>query len=406
MRVRNSYNARGRSAKAICMTHQEQDFSDIRESVAKLCAQFPGEYWRKLDREMAYPKEFVQALIDAGYLSVLIPEEYGGSGLKLSAAAAILEEIQRAGCNGGACHAQMYTMGTLLRHGSEEQKAKWLPRIASGELRLQAFGVTEPGSGTDTSSLKTFAKREGNDRYIVNGQKIWTSRAEYSDLMILLARTTPKEQAAKRTDGLSVFIVDMQAAKKAGGLTIRPIRTMMNHSTTEVFFDNMEVPAENLIGEEGKGFRYILSGMNAERILIASECVGDAKWFINKASTYARERSVFGRPIGQNQGIQFPIAKSYANMRAAELMVREATRLYEAGKDCGAEANMAKMLAADASFEAANACIQTHGGFGFAEEYDIERKFRETRLYSVAPISTNLILSHLAEHVLGMPRSY
>ena len=388
------------------MTHQEQDFSDIRESVAKLCAQFPGEYWRKLDREMAYPKEFVQALIDAGYLSVLIPEEYGGSGLKLSAAAAILEEIQRSGCNGGATHAQMYTMGTLLRHGSEEQKSKWLPRIASGELRLQAFGVTEPTSGTDTSSLKTFAKREGNDHYVVKGQKIWTSRAEYSDLMILLARTTPKEQAAKRTDGLSVFIVDMQEAKKAGGLTIRPIRTMMNHATTEVFFDNMKVPVENLIGEEGKGFRYILSGMNAERILIASESIGDAKWFIKKASDYAKERTVFGRPIGQNQGIQFPIAKSYANMRAAELMVKEATRLYEAGKDCGAEANMAKMLAADASFEAANACIQTHGGFGFAEEYDIERKFRETRLYSVAPISTNLILSHLSEHVLGMPRSY
>ncbi len=387
------------------MTHQETDYSDIRESVAKLCAQFPGEYWRKLDREMAYPKEFVQALIDAGYLSVLIPEEYGGSGLKLSAAAAILEEIQRAGCNGGATHAQMYTMGTLLRHGSEEQKSKWLPRIASGELRLQAFGVTEPTSGTDTTSLKTFAKREG-DHYVVNGQKIWTSRAEYSDLMILLARTTPKEQAAKRTDGLSVFIVDMQEAKKAGGLTIRPIRTMMNHATTEVFFDNMKVPAENLIGEEGKGFRYILSGMNAERILIASECVGDAKWFIKKASDYARERTVFGRPIGQNQGIQFPIAKSYANMRAAELMVKEATRLYEAGKDCGAEANMAKMLAADASFEAANACIQTHGGFGFAEEYDVERKFRETRLYSVEPISNNLILSHLSEHVHGMPRSY
>jgi acyl-CoA dehydrogenase len=389
------------------MTQTENnEFSDIRESIAKLCAQFPGEYWRKLDREMAYPQEFVKALIDAGYLSVLIPEEYGGSGLKLSAAAAIMEEIQLSGCNGGACHAQMYTMGVLLRHGSDAQREKWLPRIASGELRLQAFGVTEPTSGTDTSSLKTFAKREGNGDYIVNGQKIWTSRAEYSDLMILLARTTPKEQAAKRTDGLSVFLVDMQEAKKAGGLSIRPIRTMMNHSTTEVFFDNLRVPAENLIGEEGKGFRYILSGMNAERILIAAECVGDAKWFINKASTYAKERSVFGRPIGQNQGIQFPIAKAYANMRAAELMVREATRLYEAGKDCGAEANIAKMLAADASWEAANACVQTHGGFGFAEEYDIERKFRETRLYSVAPISTNLILSFLAEHVLGMPRSY
>ncbi|MBN8981115.1 MAG: acyl-CoA/acyl-ACP dehydrogenase, partial [Rhizobiales bacterium] len=308
--------------------------------------------------------------------------------------------------NGGGCHAQMYTMGTLLRHGSEDQKKKWLPKIASGELRLQAFGVTEPTSGTDTTSLKTFAKKDGNSRYIVNGQKIWTSRAEHSDLMILLARTTPKEQAAKRTDGLSVFIVDMREARKDGGLTIRPIRTMMNHSTTEVFFDNLKVPAENLIGEEGKGFRYILSGMNAERILIASECIGDAKWFIEKATNYAKERAVFGRPIGQNQGIQFPIAKAYANMRAAELMVKEATRLYEAGADCGAEANMAKMLAADTSFEAANACIQTHGGFGFAEEYDIERKFRETRLYSVAPISTNLILSHLAEHVLGMPRSY
>jgi alkylation response protein AidB-like acyl-CoA dehydrogenase len=381
-----------------------EDYADIREAVAKLCAQFPGEYWRKLDREMAYPKAFVDALTEAGYLSVLVPEEYGGSGLKLSAAAAVLEEIQRAGCNGGGCHAQMYTMGTVLRHGSDEQKAKWLPKIASGELRLQAFGVTEPTSGTDTTSLKTTARRDG-DHYVVNGQKIWTSRAEHSDLMILLARTTPKDQVKKRTEGLSVFIVDMREAK-GNGLTIRPIRTMMNHATTEVFFDNMKVPAENLIGEEGKGFRYILSGMNAERILIAAECIGDAKWFIAKATNYAKDRVVFGRPIGQNQGIQFPIAKAYASMRAAELMVREATRRYEAGMDCGAEANMAKMLAADASFEAANAAIQTHGGFGFAEEYDIERKFRETRLYSVAPISTNLILSHLAEHVLGMPRSY
>jgi acyl-CoA dehydrogenase len=386
------------------MTEQQDDYADIRDAVAKLCSQFPGEYWRKLDREMAYPSTFVDALTKAGYLSVLIPEEYGGSGLKLSAAAAILEEIQRAGCNGGGCHAQMYTMGTLLRHGSEAQKAKWLPKIASGELRLQAFGVTEPTSGTDTSSLKTFARRDGNS-YIVNGQKIWTSRAEHSDLMILLARTTPKDQVQKRTDGLSVFIVDMREAKQAG-LTIRPIRTMMNHATTEVFFTDMRVPAENLIGEEGKGFRYILSGMNAERILIAAECVGDAKWFIAKATNYAKERVVFGRPIGQNQGIQFPIAKAYASMRAAELMVREATRKYEAGLDCGAEANMAKMLAADASFEAANACMQTHGGFGFAEEYDVERKFRETRLYQVAPISTNLILSYVAEHVLGMPRSY
>ncbi|WP_316177433.1 acyl-CoA dehydrogenase family protein [Bradyrhizobium sp. SZCCHNRI1009] len=384
--------------------HQHDDYADIRDAVAKLCAQFPGEYWRKLDREMAYPSAFVDALTQAGYLSVLIPEEYGGAGLKLSAAAAILEEIQRAGCNGGGCHAQMYTMGTVLRHGSAEQKAKWLPKVASGELRLQAFGVTEPTSGTDTTSLKTVAKRDG-DGYIVNGQKIWTSRAEYSDLMILLARTTPKDQVQKRTEGLSVFIVDMREAKKAG-LTIRPIRTMMNHATTEVFFTDMRVPAENLIGEEGKGFRYILSGMNAERILIAAECVGDAKWFIAKATAYAKERVVFGRPIGQNQGIQFPIAKAYASMRAAELMVKEATRKYEAGQDCGAEANMAKMLAADASFEAANACIQTHGGFGFAEEYDVERKFRETRLYQVAPISTNLILSYVAEHVLGMPRSY
>ncbi len=388
------------------MTAQEQqdEFHDIRDAVAKLCAQFPGEYWRKLDRQMAYPKEFVDALTEAGYLSVLIPEEYGGSGLKLSAAAAILEEIQRAGCNGGGCHAQMYTMGTVLRHGNDAQKAQYLPGIASGKLRLQAFGVTEPTSGTDTSSLKTVAKRDG-DHYIVNGQKIWTSRAEHSDLMILLARTTPKERAKKRTDGLSVFIVDMREAK-GKGLEIRPIRTMMNHATTEVFFTDMRVPAENLIGEEGKGFRYILSGMNAERILIAAECIGDAKWFIAKATAYAKERAVFGRPIGMNQGIQFPIAKAYAAMRAAELMVKEATRKYEAGLDCGAEANMAKMLAADASWEAANACVQTHGGFGFAEEYDVERKFRETRLYQVAPISTNLILSYVAEHVLGLPRSY
>ena len=379
-------------------------YHEIRDAVAKLCAQFPGEYWRKLDREMAYPKDFVNALTEAGYLSVLIPEEYGGAGLKLSAAMAILEEIQRAGCNGGGCHAQMYTMGTLLRHGNDAQKAQWLPKIASGELRLQAFGVTEPTSGTDTTSLKTVARREG-DHYVVNGQKIWTSRAEHSDLMILLARTTPRDQVQKRTEGLSVFIVDMRQAR-GNGLTIRPIRTMMNHATTEVFFDNMKVPAENLIGEEGKGFRYILSGMNAERILIAAECIGDAKWFIAKATNYAKDRVVFGRPIGQNQGIQFPIAKAYASMRAAELMVHEAARKYEAGLDCGAEANMAKMLAADASWEAANAAIQTHGGFGFAEEYDVERKFRETRLYQVAPISTNLILSYVAEHILGLPRSF
>jgi acyl-CoA dehydrogenase len=383
---------------------ESAEIREIRGAVSKLCEAFPGEYWRKLDRDMAYPADFVKALTGSGFLSVLIPEEYGGAGLPISAAAAILEEIQRAGCNGSACHAQMYTMGTVLRHGSPEQKGKWLPKIASGELRMQAFGVTEPASGTDTSSIKTFAKRDG-DHYVVSGQKIWTSRADYSDVMLLLARTTPKESAAKRTDGLSVFLVDMREAKQAG-MTIRPIRTMMNHSTTEVFFDSVRVPAANLIGEEGKGFRYILSGMNAERILIAAECIGDAKWFIEKASHYARERSVFGRPIGQNQGVQFPIAKAYAAMRAAELMVHDAARRYEAGADCGAEANMAKMLAADASWEAANVCLQTHGGFGFAEEYDIERKFRETRLYQVAPISTNLVLSYLAEHVLGLPRSY
>ncbi len=380
------------------------DYADIRDAVAKLCADFPGEYWRKLDREMAYPQVFVNALTESGFLAALIPEEYGGAGLRLSAAAVIMEEIQRQGCNGAACHAQMYVMGTVLRHGNAEQKQRYLPKIASGELRLQAFGVTEPTSGTDTTALRTTARREG-DHYVINGQKIWTSRAAQSDLMLLLARTTPRDQVGRKTDGLSVLLLDMREAIQAG-LTIRPIRTMMNHATTEVFFDNVKVPVENLIGEEGKGFRYILSGMNAERILIASECVGDAKWFIDKASTYAKERHVFGRPIGQNQGIQFPIAKAYANMRAAELMVREAIRLYEAGDNPGAEANMAKMLAADASFEAANACVQTHGGFGFAEEYDVERKFRETRLYQVAPISTNLILSFLAEHVLGMPRSY
>jgi acyl-CoA dehydrogenase len=376
----------------------------VRNAISKLCEAFPGEYWRKLDREMAYPSEFVKALTTAGFLSVLIPEDYGGAGLPISAAAAILEQIHRAGCNGAACHAQMYIMGTILRYGTPVQKEKWLPKIASGELRLQAFGVTEPTSGTDTASLKTTAKRDG-DVYVVNGQKIWTSRAEYSDLMLLLARTTPKEQSTKRTKGLSVFLVDMNEAKRAG-MTIRPIRTMMNHSTTEIFFDGVRVPAANLIGEEGDGFRYILSGMNAERILIAAECIGDAKWFLEKASKYAKERSVFGRPIGQNQGVQFPIAKAYAAMRAAELMVHDAARRYEAGADCGAEANMAKMLAADASWEAANTCVQTHGGFGFADEYDVERKFRETRLYQVAPISTNLVLSYIAEHVLGLPRSY
>lgn len=377
---------------------------DLREAISKLCAKYPGDYWRNLDREMAYPTEFVDELTKAGWLAVLIPEAYGGAGLPLSAAAAILEEMQAAGCNGGACHAQMYTMGTLLRHGSEAQKAEYLPAIAKGDLRLQAFGVTEPTSGTDTGALRTTAIRDG-DTYVINGQKIWTSRAAHSDLMMVLARTTPLQDGMKKTAGLSVIMVDIRTAIDHG-LTIRPIRTMMNHATTEVFFDNLRVPAANLIGEEGKGFRYILTGMNAERILIAAECVGDAKWFIQTATEYAKTREVFGRPIGQNQGVQFPIAKAYANMRAAELMVREAIRLYEAGENPGAEANMAKMLAADASFEAANMCIQTHGGFGFAEEYDIERKFRETRLYQTAPISTNLILSYLAEHVLGLPRSY
>jgi acyl-CoA dehydrogenase len=378
--------------------------ADIRAAVASLCANFGGAYWQSLDRDMTYPTEFVTALTEAGWLSVLIPEEYGGGGLPLTAAAAILEEIQRAGCNGGACHAQMYTMGTILRHGSAEQKQRYLPAIARGELRLQAFGVTEPTSGTNTGALRTRAVLAG-DHYVVNGQKIWTSRAEHSDLMVLLVRTTPLAEGMKHTDGLSVLLVDMRDAV-GNGLTIRPIRTMMNHATTEVFFDDLRVPAENLIGDEGRGFRYILAGMNAERILIAAECVGDAKWFIDKAVAYAGERSVFGRPIAEHQGVQFPIARAYANMRAAELMVREAIVRYESGGDCGAEANMAKMLAADASFEAANVCIQTHGGFGFAEEYDIERKFRETRLYQVAPISTNLILSYLGEHVLGMPRSY
>jgi alkylation response protein AidB-like acyl-CoA dehydrogenase len=380
------------------------DLAPIREAVRALCANFPGAYWRTLDRERAYPTEFVAALTKAGFLAALIPEQYGGSGLPMSAAAAILEEIHASGCNGAACHAQMYTMGTVLRHGSAEQKERYLPGIARGELRLQAFGVTEPTSGTDTLGLRTTATRDG-DHYIVNGQKIWTSRAEHSDLMLLLARTAPREQAASRTAGLSVFLVDMREVK-GNGLTIRPIRTMMNHGTTEVFFENMRVPADSLIGNEGEGFRYILSGMNAERILIAGESIGDAKWFIGKATAYARERVVFGRPIGQNQGVQFPIARAYMAMRAAELMVREAAALYEAGKDCGAEANMAKQLAAEASWEAADMCVQTHGGFGFAEEFDVERKFREARLYRVAPISTNLVLSYIAEHVLGLPRSY
>ena len=378
------------------------DLAEIRAAIARLCAGFPGEYWRRLDAERAYPTAFVQALTKAGYLACLIPAEYGGSGLGLAAAAAILEEIHKSGCNGAACHAQMYVMGTLLRHGSAEQKLRWLPQIASGELRLQAIGVTEPSAGTDTAAIQTTAVRQG-DRYVVNGQKVWTSRAEHSDLLLLLARTTPRDRVAKRTEGLSVFLVDLRAAR---GVAIRPIRTMLNHATTEVFFENLEVPVANLIGEEGKGFRYILAGMNAERILIGAECIGDAKWLIEKARNYARERSVFGRPIGQNQGVQFPIARAYAQMRAAELMVHEAAGLYAAGRDCGPEANMAKMIAADAAWAAADMCVQTHGGFGFAEEFDIERKFRETRLYQVAPISTNLILSYVAEHVLGLPRSF
>jgi len=378
---------------------------EIRRSVAALCEKFPGEYWREQDRERAYPTEFVKALTDAGFLAVLVPEEYGGSGLPISAAAAVLEEIHKSGCNGGACHAQMYIMGTVLRHGSPEQKQKFLPKIASGELRLQAFGVSEPTSGTDTLSLRTTAVKKGNDRYVVNGQKIWTSRAEHSDLMLLLARTTPREEVQKKTDGLSVFLVDMQESLKKG-MEIRPIRTMINHSTTEIFFDELEIPADSLVGEEGKGFRYILDGMNAERILISHESLGDARWFLKKAVDYANERSVFGRPIGKNQGIQFPLAKAYANTEAAALMSERAAQLFEAGKPCGAESNMAKMLAADAAWEAGDTCVQTFGGFAFAEEYDVERKYREARLYRVAPISTNLVLAYLAEHVLGLPRSY
>jgi alkylation response protein AidB-like acyl-CoA dehydrogenase len=378
--------------------------AEIRDGVRRLCARFPGAYWRELDERRGYPTEFVAALTEAGYLGALIPEEYGGAGLPLSAAAAILETVHAEGCNGAACHAQMYIMGTILRHGSPAQKASYLPGIADGSLRLQAFGVTEPTSGTDTTSLRTFARRDG-DNYVVNGQKIWTSRAEHSDLMLLLARTTPRDQVARKTEGLSTFIVDMRAAL-AHGLTIRPIRTMMNHNSCEVFFDNLIVPAENLVGEAGKGFRYILDGMNAERLLIAAESIGDAKWFTAKSVAYARERNVFGRPIGQNQGIQFPIARAYVQWRAAELMVAAGCARFDAGEPGGEEANMAKLLAADAAWAAAEACVQTHGGFGFAAEYDVERKFRETRLYQVAPISTNLILSYLAEHVLGLPRSY
>ena len=383
---------------------ETDDIAEIRRAVQALCADFSGEYWRAKDRDRAYPGEFVDALTKAGFLAALIPEEFGGSGLKLDAAAVIMEEIQSSGCNGASAHAQMYIMNTLLRYGSAEQKAAYMPGIADGSLRLQAFGVSEPASGTDTLSLRTVAVKDG-EHYVINGQKIWTSRAEHSDLMLLLARTTPREQVVSKTEGLSIFLVDMRAAL-GNGLTIKPIRTMMNHSTTEVFFDDLRIPASSLIGEEGKGFRYILSGLNAERVLIAAECVGDAKWFIEKATGYAKERQVFARPIGQNQGVQFPIARCYAQMRAAELMVHHAAQAYDAGGNPGAEANMAKLLASEASWAAADMCVQTFGGFGFAEEYDVERKFREARLYTVAPISTNLILSYLAEHVLGLPRSY
>ncbi|MEP3051707.1 MAG: acyl-CoA dehydrogenase family protein [Erythrobacter sp.] len=386
------------------MIEESEEIAEIRRAVRALCDEFPGEYWRAKDASREYPGEFVDALTKAGFLAALIPGEYGGSGLKLDAAAVIMEEIQASGCNGGAAHAQMYIMNTILRYGSDAQKNEYLPKIASGEIRLQAFGVSEPTSGTDTLSLKTRAVKDGGE-YVINGQKIWTSRAEHSDLMLLLARTTPREEVEKKTDGLSMFLVDMREVV-GKGMAIKPIRTMMNHSSCEVFFDDMRIPASALVGEEGKGFRYILSGMNAERILIAAECIGDAKWFIEKATDYAKDRNVFKRPIGQNQGVQFPIARSYAQMRAAELMVYHAAEVYDQGGNPGAEANMAKMLASEASWAAADMCVQTFGGFGFAEEYDVERKFREARLYTVAPISTNLILSYLAEHVLGLPRSY
>jgi acyl-CoA dehydrogenase len=380
------------------------EHEEYRKGVRELCMRFDSAYWQRVDSVPEYPEEFVRALTEAGWLAALIPTEYGGGGLSLTEASVILEEINRSGANSGACHAQMYIMGTLLRHGSAEQKQRYLPRIASGELRLQSFAVTEPTTGTDTTKLKTFAERRG-DRYVVNGQKVWISRIQHSDLMLLLARTTALADVKKKSDGLSVFLVELHDAEQRG-MRVRPIRNMVNHETNEVFFENFEIPAESLIGEEGRGFRYILDGMNAERILIAAECIGDGYWFIDRARKYASERVVFERPIGQNQGVQFPIARAYANVRAADLMRYEAARLFEAGAPCGAEANMAKLLAADASWEAANVCLQTHGGFGFAAEYDVERKFRETRLYQVAPISTNMILSYLAEHVLGLPRSF
>ena len=377
---------------------------DLRTAVRELCARFPDTYWRELDAREAYPEEFVRTLTEAGYLAALIPEDLGGSGLGIAEASIILEEVNRSGGNSAACHAQMYIMGTLLRHGSDEQRRRYLPQIASGELRLQAFGVTEPTTGTDTTQMKTMAVRRG-DRYVVNGQKVWISRVDYSDLMLLVARTTPLEEVKKRTDGLSVLLVDLKAAI-GHGMTVRPIRAMINHATTEVFFDNLEVPVENRVGEEGKGFRYLLDGLNAERILIAAECVGDGRWFVERACRYARDRVVFDRPIGQNQGVQFPIARAHVNVEAADLMRARAAGLFDAGRPCGAEANMAKLLAADASWEAANVAMQTYGGFGFAEEYDVERKFRETRLYQTAPVSTNLILSYIGQHVLDLPRSF
>jgi acyl-CoA dehydrogenase len=383
---------------------QPPELADIRSAVRELCARFPGEYWRALEPDR-YPEEFVTALTEAGWLAALVPEEYGGGGLGLTAASVILEEINASGCNSGACHAQMYTMGTVLRHGSDAQKERYLPRIASGELRLQAFGVTEPSVGSDTTSLQTTATRVDGG-WEITGQKLWTSRAEHSDLMLLLARTTPADQVEKRTEGLSTFLVDMKRAVADGRMTIRPIKTLMNHATTEIFLDRVAVPDEDLVGEEGRGFRYILDGMNAERVLIAAECIGDGRWFVEKATAYANERVVFGRPIGSNQGVQFPIARAHAQLEAADLVRYKAAWLYEEGLPCGAEANMAKLLAADASWAAANACLDTHGGFGFAEEYDVERKFRETRLYQVAPVSTNLILAYVGQHVLGMPRSY
>ena len=380
------------------------DFPDIRDGVRALCEQFPDEYFRKVDHERAYPEAFVDALTKAGWMAALIPQEYGGSGLGLAEASVIMEEINRCGGNSGACHGQMYNMGTLLRHGSDEQKNKWLPKIASGELRLQSMGVTEPTTGTDTTRIKTLAERKG-DRYVINGQKVWISRIQHSDLMILLARTTPLDKVAKKSEGMSIFVVDLRDAI-GKGLTVRPIPNLVNHETNELFFENLEIPAENIIGKEGQGFKYILDGLNAERALIAAECIGDGYWFVDRVVKYTKDRIVFGRPIGQNQGVQFPIAETYIEVEAANLMRWKACHLFDARKPCGTEANMAKYLAAKASWEAANACLQFHGGFGFASEYDVERKFRETRLYQVAPISTNLILSYVAEHVLGLPRSF